>query len=93
MLGIGATLWTYVLLQGSRFNWFDDTDITVLAAAGVAAAGLLVILETWSRSERSLLAVSPLGNPDFRFGLLVSLVAGFALSGSAYLIPAFASTS
>jgi DHA2 family multidrug resistance protein len=90
LLGIAATLLTYVLLQGARFNWFDEADITVLATTGVAAAGLLVIWQGSSRSEGSLLAISPLGNPDFRFGLLVSLVAGFALSGSAYLIPAFA---
>jgi DHA2 family multidrug resistance protein len=90
LLCIGAALSTYVLLQGSRFNWFDDTDITVLAMVAVAAAGLVVVWEASSRPQGSLLAVSPLGNPDFRFGLLVSLVAGFALSGSAFLIPAFA---
>jgi DHA2 family multidrug resistance protein len=90
LLGISAALLTYVLLQGSRFNWFDETDIAILATTGVAAAGLLVICETFFRKAGSLLATSPLGNPDFRFGLLVSLVAGFALSGSAYLIPAFA---
>ncbi|MER8554872.1 MFS transporter [Mesorhizobium sp. M1217] len=90
LLGISAALLTYVLLQGSRFNWFDDTDITFLAATGMTAAGLLAVWETRLRSEGSLLAISPLGNPDFRFGLLVSFVAGSALSGSAYLIPAFA---
>ena len=89
LLGIGATLWTYVLLQGSRFNWFDETEITVLAAAGVAAAGLLVILETWFRSERSLLAVSPLGNPDFRFGLLVSPRRGLCPFGQRLSDPGF----
>lgn len=90
LLGIGTALLTYVLLQGSRFNWLDDAGITVLATTGVAAAGLLVVWETFSGSGGSLLAISPLGNSDFRFGLLVSLVAGFALSGSAYLIPTFA---
>ncbi|RWM18556.1 MFS transporter [Mesorhizobium sp.] len=90
LLGIGAALLTYVLLQGSRFNWFDDTDITVLTATGVAAGGLLIVWETAFRSQGQLLPISPLANPDFRFGLVVSLVAGFALSGSTYLIPAFA---
>jgi len=90
LLGLGAALLTYVLLQGNRFNWFDDTDITVLATIGVVAVGFLAIWEIAFRSEGSLLAVSPLDSPDFRFGLLVSIVAGFALSGSAYLIPAFA---
>ncbi|WP_318012628.1 MFS transporter [Mesorhizobium sp. CA15] len=90
LLGMGAALLTYVLLQGSRFNWFDDTGITVLATIGVASAALLIVGETGFRSHASLLPISPFGDPDFRFGLLTSLVAGFALSGSAYLIPAFA---
>lgn len=89
-LGIGAALLTYVLLQGSRFNWFDDPDIIVFATIGAAAAGFLIAWEALPRKEGSLLVISPFGNQDFRFGLLVSLVAGFALSGSAYLIPAFA---
>ncbi|MBZ9735742.1 MFS transporter [Mesorhizobium sp. CA18] len=92
LLGIGTTLLTYVLLQGSRFNWFDDTDIAVLAALGVMSVGLLAICEIGFRPRGSLLPISPLGDPDFRFGLLASLLAGFALSGSAYLIPTFALT-
>lgn len=89
-LGIGTALLTYVLVQGSRFNWFDDPDIIVFATIGAAVAGLLIAWEALLRKEGSLLVISPFGDPDFRFGLLVSLVAGFALSGSAYLIPAFA---
>ncbi|WP_027161968.1 MFS transporter [Mesorhizobium sp. WSM1293] len=89
VLGISTALLTYVLLQGSRFNWFDDIGITGLSTIGVAAAGLVVVREARFRSG-SLQAVAPFADPDFRFGFLVSLVAGFALSGSAYLIPAFA---
>jgi DHA2 family multidrug resistance protein len=90
LLGLATASLTYVLQQGSRFNWFDDVHITVLGAAGIAAAGVLVICEIRAGSERALRMVTPFASPDFRFGLLVSLVAGFALSGSAYLVPAFA---
>jgi DHA2 family multidrug resistance protein len=90
LLGTAATLLTYVLQQGSRFNWFDDARIGLLTAIGLLAAGLLVARESAPAAKPGLLPSSPLRFPDFRFGLVVSLVAGFALSGSAYLIPAFA---
>jgi len=90
LLGISAALLTYVLQQGSRFNWLDDAGIAVLGPVGIVAAGALVIWEVRSGPENSLRLSTPFVSPDFRFGILVSLVAGFALSGSAYLIPAFA---
>jgi DHA2 family multidrug resistance protein len=90
LLAVSATVLTYVLQQGSRFNWFDDGGISLLTAVGLLAAGFLIFRESATGSRDTLLPVSPLGNPDLRFGLIVSLIAGFALSGSAYLIPAFA---
>jgi DHA2 family multidrug resistance protein len=90
LLGIGATLLTYVLQQGNRFNWFDDADISILGAVGTVAASLVIAWEARPGSTRSLRMALPFASPDFRFGLLASLIAGFALSGSAYLIPVFA---
>jgi DHA2 family multidrug resistance protein len=89
VLGASAALLTYVLQQGSRFNWFDDARICLLGAMGLVAA---IVVAAWEAraGERSMRTATPFATPDFRFGLLASLVAGFALSGSAYLIPTFA---
>lgn len=90
LAGIAAASLTYASQQGSRFNWFDDGHITLLTATGLLAVFLMLLWEFRFASDRLILATSPLGDPDFRFALVVSLVAGFALSGSAFLIPAFA---
>ncbi|AEH88835.1 MFS transporter [Mesorhizobium opportunistum] len=90
LAGLAAASLTYVSQQGSRFNWFDDGHITLFTLSGLLAVILLLLWEFEFTSDRSILPTSPLGDPDFRFALVVSLVAGFALSGSAFLIPAFA---
>lgn len=90
LAGIAAASLTYVSQQGSRFNWFDDGHIILLTVTGLLAVILLLLWEFQFASDRLILPASPLGNPDYCFALVVSLVAGFALSGSAFLIPAFA---
>ncbi|ESY90255.1 MULTISPECIES: MFS transporter [Mesorhizobium] len=89
LVGIAAASLTYVSQQGSRFDWFDDGHVTLLTLSGLLAIILLLLWELGFAPDR-LIPTSPLGDPDFRFALVVSLVAGFALSGSAFLIPAFA---
>lgn len=89
LLAVGAGAVSYVLQQGSRFNWLDDGRIAELAFLGALAIGLLIVVECcWRHS--SLIRLSPLLDPGFRFGLLASVVAGFALSSTSYLVPAFA---
>src|SRR5690606_4605952 len=79
----------YVLLEGSRWNWFDDACITLFSVIGVGAGIAFVawrVIDTRSRLiERKIFT-----DPQFTFGFVVSFVAGFVLSGSAFLIPAFA---
>ncbi|MER8683348.1 MFS transporter [Mesorhizobium sp. M1405] len=89
LAGIAAASLTYVSQQGSRFNWFDG-HIILLTLTGLLAVILLLLWEFRFASDRLILPASPLGNPDYCFALVASLVAGFALSGSAFLIPAFA---
>ncbi len=80
---------SYVLQQGSRLNWLDDVSIIWFMAVGTIGVTLFAALER-TASRRGLSIAAPLGDPNLRFGLLASLVAGFALSGSAFLVPAFA---
>jgi DHA2 family multidrug resistance protein len=90
LFGILAASLTYVLQQGSRYNWFDDAHIVLLTVTALSSAGFLLLWELRFASVWTLLPASPLGNADHRFALVASLVAGFALSGSAFLVPAFA---
>ncbi len=82
----------YMLVEGSRWNWFDDHRIVF---CGLIVIGALISLMVWRLDKHTrceLFDQSVLGNPEFAFGFLVSFVAGFVLFGSAFLIPVFAFT-
>ncbi|MBO1907979.1 MFS transporter [Microvirga sp. 3-52] len=80
---------TYVLSQGSRWDWFEEPRIVWLTVVGSAA--LLAFLgQQVMTSPRSLLDFTAFRSDDFTFAFIVSFVAGAALFGSAFLIPAFA---
>lgn len=80
---------TYVLSQGSRWDWFAEPHILGATAIGVAAL-LLFLGHQLLSNRQGLLDFSLFRCRDFTFAFIVSFVAGAALFGSAYLIPAFA---
>ncbi|RAI64552.1 MFS transporter [Pseudomonas fluorescens] len=80
---------TYVLSQGSRWDWFEEPQILVLTVIG-AAALLAFLGQQVLVNGQGLLDLSLFKSSDFTFAFIVSFVAGAALFGSAYLIPAFA---
>lgn len=90
-LFISATLFcfTYVLSQGSRWDWFEEPRIVWLALAGTLALMAFVGSEM-NAGGRGLLDFTMFLSVDFSFAFIVSFVAGAALFGSAYLIPSFA---
>ncbi|MCY1215619.1 Multidrug export protein EmrB [compost metagenome] len=80
---------TYVLSQGSRWDWFEEPRIFWLTLTGLAT--LLAFLgQQVLANGRGLLDFSLFESEDFSFAFIVSFVAGAALFGSAFLIPAFA---
>ena len=90
LFGLAMTALVTVLLEGARWNWFDDAHIVQWTMAG---AGALIAFIGWCASGRGrsgLFDRAVFANAHFAFGFLVSFVAGFALFGSAFLIPDFA---
>lgn len=87
---LGATLFcaTYVLSQGSRWDWFEESRITWLSVVGGVCLLLFVLQQR--RARAALFDLTVFRTDDFTFAFVVSFVAGAALFGSAYLIPAFA---
>jgi DHA2 family multidrug resistance protein len=80
---------TYVLGQGSRWDWFEEPSIAWLTMVGTAT--LLAFIGQQQMAKRpSLLDFGLFRSNDFSFAFIVSFVAGAALFGSAYLIPSFA---
>jgi MFS transporter, DHA2 family, multidrug resistance protein len=80
---------TFVLSQGSRWDWFEATRILWLTVIGAGALLAFVGQQVMARGE-GLLDSTAFRSKDFSFAFVVSFVAGAALFGSAFLIPSFA---
>ena len=85
-----AVCLTYILSQGSRWNWFHEPLIVRMAVVGVASLMLLIVYQLYTTRAGTLLDLSVFRNDGFAFGFIASFAAGFALFGSSYLIPSFA---
>lgn len=80
---------TYLFAQGSRWDWFAAPHLRLTALAGAAALAGFVVRQRLA-DGRGLIDGAVFLSADFFFAFIVSFVAGAALFGSAYLIPAFA---
>jgi DHA2 family multidrug resistance protein len=89
LLATSLFCFSFVLSQGSRWNWFEEARI--LWSTMLGAAALLAFLGRQAMAgPKALLDFSLFRSDDFSFASLVSLVAGAALFGTAFLIPSFA---
>jgi len=80
---------TYLLSQGSRWDWFEAGRIRWLGL--VVGVGLVMfVLQQRLAAPRTLFDSTVFRVDDFSFAFVVSFVAGAALFGSAFLIPSFA---
>ncbi len=80
---------TYVLSQGSRWDWFEEARIVWFSVAGCASL-LLFMGQQLLHKGNGIFDFSLFRSDDFAFAFIVSFVAGAALFGSAFLIPSFA---
>jgi MFS transporter, DHA2 family, multidrug resistance protein len=89
LISLALLCFSYVLNQGSRWDWFAELGILWPTVIGTAA--LLAFLGQQVLAKgRGLLDFTLFECEDFCFAFIVSFVAGAALFGSAYLIPSFA---
>jgi DHA2 family multidrug resistance protein len=89
LISVALFCFTYVLSQGSRWDWFEEPRILWLSVIG--AATLLAFLgQQLMAEDHGLFDFTLFRSDDFSFAFIVSFVAGAALFGSAFLIPAFA---
>jgi DHA2 family multidrug resistance protein len=89
LISVTLFCFTYVLSQGSRWDWFEEPRILWLTVIG--AATLLAFLgHQVMANGQGLVDFTSFRSDDFSFAFIVSFVAGAALFGSAFLIPSFA---
>lgn len=77
----------FVLEEGPRNDWFNDT--TIMIAAWLSLVGFGVFLERALFSPNPVVSLKPLLAPNFSFACLFSLVIGFGLFASIYLVPIY----
>lgn len=89
LVSVGLCCVVYVLSQGSRWNWYNDGQIVWLTVLGLGSLAAFLVRQM-KAGKHGLLDFSAFRSDDFAFAFVISFVAGAALFGSAYLIPAFA---
>ncbi|WP_183112218.1 DHA2 family efflux MFS transporter permease subunit [Sphingomonas sp. So64.6b] len=77
----------YVLEEGPRNDWFDDTAIAT--GAWFSFVAFLLFLERSFRSPSPIVNLSPFRRPTFIFACVFNLVIGFGLYSATYLVPLF----
>ncbi|MGK9236262.1 DHA2 family efflux MFS transporter permease subunit [Inquilinus limosus] len=90
LLGAAMTAFVYVTQEGSRYNWFDEPEIVQISMAGLGAAAAFLAWQALAQKRGALIDAAVFRDEHFSFGFIVSFVAGGALFGSAFVIPAFA---
>jgi MFS transporter, DHA2 family, multidrug resistance protein len=77
----------YVLEEGSRWNWFDDSTIRTCAwIAGLSGVAFVARSLTF---ERPVVELRAFLNRNFAIGSVLSFVSGIVIFGTIYLIPLF----
>jgi len=77
----------YVLEEGPRWQWFDDSGICL--AAWLSAIGGIVFLERSFYSTMPVIRLTSFRRPTFVMACLFNLVIGFGIYSSTYLMPVF----
>ena len=87
LMAIALGTLEYVLEEGSRWNWFDDS--TIRGCAWVAAiTGILFVVRSLTFA-RPVVDLRALTNRNFALGCFLSFVTGIGIFSTIYLTPLF----
>jgi MFS transporter, DHA2 family, multidrug resistance protein len=87
LMAVGLAAFQTVLDDGNVYNWFDSPSIVKLSI--ISALGLGGFIVWQFITPRPLLNLRLLGRRNFGLGTLSNFMIGFALYGSAYLLPQY----
>src|SRR3984957_10338402 len=77
----------YVLEDGPRYDWFDDSTITLVAV--VSALSAVVFLARVLTAKNPIVDLQAFLNRNFALGSIFSFVLGIGLYGLTYLYPVY----
>jgi MFS transporter, DHA2 family, multidrug resistance protein len=87
LMAVGLAAFQTVLDDGNVYDWFGSPFIVKLSLVAAAALGAFVVLEFIT--PEPLLNLRLLGRRNFGLGTLGNVLLGFALYGSAFLLPQY----
>lgn len=90
LIGTAAFAISFVLSQGNRWDWLNNQTVVLAIAIGVGALALQIARQLYEPASATIFNFAVFRNPNFCFGIVASLAAGFALLGSSFVIPSFA---
>jgi MFS transporter, DHA2 family, multidrug resistance protein len=91
LMAVGLAAFQTVLDDGNVYNWFESPFIVKLSL--VAALSLVGSVLWQFITSRPLVNLRLLGRRNFGLGTLSNFLIGFALYGSAYLLPQYLSVA
>jgi MFS transporter, DHA2 family, multidrug resistance protein len=87
LMAVGLAAFQTVLDDGNVYDWFGSPFIVKLSLVAGVALGAFVVLEFVT--PQPLVNLRLLGRRNFGLGTLGNFLLGFALYGSAYLLPQY----
>jgi DHA2 family multidrug resistance protein len=87
LMAVGLAALQTVLDDGNVYDWFGSPFIVKLSLLAAVALGAFVILEFYT--PQPLVNLRLLGRRNFGLGTAGNFLLGFALYGSAYLLPQY----
>ena len=87
LMAIGLGTLEYVLEEGTRWNWFDDS--TIRACAWIAGTACVLFTLRSLTYRNPVVDLRALGNRNFALGCFLSFVTGVGIFTTIYLTPLF----
>jgi DHA2 family multidrug resistance protein len=87
LMALGLGLLEYVLEEGTRWNWFDDS--TIRLCAWIAGISLVLFIARSLTFHNPVVDLRALGNRNFALGCFLSFVTGVGIFTTIYLTPLF----
>lgn len=77
----------FVLEEGAKNDWFDDTHILLLTVVAAVAGPIFIWRSLTYRQP--IVELRAFGNRNFLVGFIMTFIVGFALFGGTFLLPLF----
>jgi MFS transporter, DHA2 family, multidrug resistance protein len=87
LMAIGLAAFQTVLDDGNVYDWFGSPFIVKLSLVSAVALGAFIVVELVRKQP--LIRLRLFARRNFGFGTLGNFMVGFALYGSAYLLPQY----